>query len=72
MASVVTEHNFTAQISPVWLTLAFSLVEIRPYKVRFIFISGQMQLDFAADFFKPNKNWSVMQPGPKWKGFREI
>ena len=27
MASVVTEHNFTAQISPVWLTLAFHLLK---------------------------------------------
>ena len=53
MASVVTEHNFTAQISIVWLTLAFSLVKMRPRELNFILISGLMQLDFPADFFKP-------------------
>lgn len=53
MASVVTEHNFTAQISLVWLTLAFSLVKMRPRELNFILISGLMQLDFPADFFKP-------------------
>ena len=39
MASVVTEHNFTAQISPVWLTLAFSLVEMRINSIYFYFRS---------------------------------
>ena len=54
MASVVTVHNFTVQISPVWLTtLALSLVEMRPYEVNFIFISGLMQFVFSADLFKP-------------------
>ena len=45
MASVVAEHNFTAQISSVWLTLAFSR--------SIYFISGLIQIDFAANFFKP-------------------
>ena len=52
MASVVTENNFIAQISPVWLTLAFALVEIQPYKLNDIFISGLMQFVFSANFFK--------------------
>ena len=45
MASVVAEHNFTAQISSVWLTLAFSR--------SIYFISSLIQIDFAANFFKP-------------------
>ena len=50
MASAVTVHNFTAQISPVWLTLAFSLVEMRLYDVNFIFTSGLMQFVFQPIF----------------------
>ena len=58
MASVVTEHNFTAQISFVRSTLAFSLAEMRPYRPNLIFISGLMQFNFPAE------NWSIMRPSP--------
>ena len=61
MASVVTEHNFTAQISTVWLTLTF-VVHVVTFHcwnatvwAQFIFISGLKQIDFPADFFKPKE-----------------
>ena len=54
MASVVTEHNFAAQISPVWLTLAFSLVEMRPFFSWSLFsILVWCNLIFRPIFFKP-------------------
>ena len=51
-------NNFTAQISFVRSKLAFSLAEMRPYRLNLIFISGLMQFNFPAE------NWSIMRPGP--------
>ena len=62
MASVVTEHNFTAQISPVWLTLAFHLLKCdRMSSIYFHFRSEANW--FSSPFFKPKKNWSVIRSG---------
>ena len=63
MASVVTEHNITAQISSVWWTLAFHLLKYnRMSSIYFHFRSEAIR--FSSRFFlSQKKNWSVIRPG---------
>ena len=62
MASVVTEHNFTAQISPVWLTLAFHLLKCNSMSSIYFHFRSEANW-FSSPFFKPKKNWSVIRFG---------
>ena len=49
---VTVTLSWLNKIFSVWLTLAFSLVEMWLYKLNLIFISGLMQFDFPARFFQ--------------------
>ena len=54
MASVVTEHNFTAEISPVWLTLAFHLLKCDLMSSIYFHFRSEANW-FSSRFFKKEK-----------------